>query len=170
MCDIAAPLGGANQFLHGRVGKVEHGPISRVLGTLRSELLHLLRDLACHQSPPSTSSRPDLTTRVQSRVSSTPIPDQKRGARAGRPRPPVPWTTRGFIGSRPSRCNFLRASLRARRTASAFSGPSFPKVSRNACGASSRGRRLRVASSSSTPSGLGQRCCHGQKPARGVPL
>ena len=27
----------------------------------------------------------------------------------------------GFIGSRPSRCSFLRASLRARRTASAFS-------------------------------------------------
>ena len=33
----------------------------------------------------------------------------------------APGTTRGFIGSRPSRCIFLRASLRARRIASAFS-------------------------------------------------
>ena len=31
----------------------------------------------------------------------------------------------GFIGSRPSRCIFLRASLRARRTASAFSRARF---------------------------------------------
>ena len=37
------------------------------------------------------------------------------------PGPPAPGTTRGFIGSRPSRCIFLRASLRARRIASAFS-------------------------------------------------
>src|SRR5258707_1545866 len=34
---------------------------------------------------------------------------------------PAPNTGFGFIGSRPSRCSFLRASLRARRTASAFS-------------------------------------------------
>src|ERR1700687_5989885 len=34
---------------------------------------------------------------------------------------PAPNTDFGFIGSRPSRCSFLRASLRARRTASAFS-------------------------------------------------
>jgi hypothetical protein len=33
----------------------------------------------------------------------------------------APGTGFGFIGSRPSRCNFFRASLRARRTASAFS-------------------------------------------------
>ena len=33
----------------------------------------------------------------------------------------APGTGFGFIGSKPSRCNFLRASLRARRTASAFS-------------------------------------------------
>jgi hypothetical protein len=47
--------------------------------------------------------------------------DQKRGARGGPPLPGAPGITRGFIGSRPSRCNFLRASLRARRMASAFS-------------------------------------------------
>src|ERR1035437_2714309 len=41
--------------------------------------------------------------------------DQKRGARSGPPLPGAPGITRGFIGSRPSRCNFLRASLRARR-------------------------------------------------------
>ena len=34
---------------------------------------------------------------------------------------PAPNTGFGFIGNSPSRCNFLRASLRARRTASAFS-------------------------------------------------
>jgi hypothetical protein len=34
---------------------------------------------------------------------------------------PAPNTGFGFIGSRPSLCSFLRASLRARRTASAFS-------------------------------------------------
>jgi len=33
----------------------------------------------------------------------------------------VPGMTLGFIGSRPSRYNFFRASLRARRMASAFS-------------------------------------------------
>ncbi len=45
-----------------------------------------------------------------------------RGAREGLPPPaPAPGIVRGFIGKRPSRCNFLRASLRARRTASAFS-------------------------------------------------
>jgi hypothetical protein len=44
-----------------------------------------------------------------------------RGPRAGPPLPWAPGTTRGFIGSRPSRCIFLRASLRARRIASAFS-------------------------------------------------
>src|SRR5262249_62207589 len=59
--------------------------------------------------------------RARPQVLSTAITDQKRGERAGRPLPPVPWTTRGFTGSKPSRCNFLRASLRARRTASAFS-------------------------------------------------
>jgi hypothetical protein len=46
--------------------------------------------------------------------------DQWRGPRAGPPLPGAPGT-RGFIGSRPSRCIFLRASLRARRIASAFS-------------------------------------------------
>jgi hypothetical protein len=35
----------------------------------------------------------------------------------------------GFIGSRPSRCSFLRASLRARRTASAFSRAFFSVMS-----------------------------------------
>ena len=43
-----------------------------------------------------------------------------RDRRARRPGP-APNTGFGFIGNRPSRCNFLRASLRARRTASAFS-------------------------------------------------
>ena len=33
--------------------------------------------------------------------------------RAGPPLPAAPGTTQGFIGSRPSRCSFLRASLRA---------------------------------------------------------
>ena len=49
------------------------------------------------------------------------FPDQKRGARGGPPLPAAPEIVRGFIGSKPSRCSFLRASLRARRTASAFS-------------------------------------------------
>src|SRR5579862_7845933 len=51
----------------------------------------------------------------------------KRGARGGPdlpapgpPGPPGPVGF-GFIGRSPSRCNFLRASLRARRIASAFS-------------------------------------------------
>src|SRR5712672_936776 len=47
--------------------------------------------------------------------------DQKRGARGGPLLPMAPGITFGFIGSSPSRCNFLRASLRARRMASAFS-------------------------------------------------
>jgi hypothetical protein len=47
--------------------------------------------------------------------------DQKRGARGGPALPRAPGTARGFIGSKPSRCSFLRASLRARRMASAFS-------------------------------------------------
>jgi hypothetical protein len=49
--------------------------------------------------------------------------DQKReGETRAEPRlsGPAP-VARGFIGSSPSRCNFLRASLRARRTASARS-------------------------------------------------
>jgi hypothetical protein len=49
----------------------------------------------------------------------------KRGARGGPERPaPAPGpgpSGVGFIGNRPSRCNLLRASLRARRIASAFS-------------------------------------------------
>ena len=49
------------------------------------------------------------------------VRDQKRGGRVGLPLPEAPGITRGFIGSRPSRCSFLRASLRARRMASAFS-------------------------------------------------
>ena len=49
--------------------------------------------------------------------------DQKRGVRAGPPVPGAPGTTRGFIGSRPSRCSFLRASLRARRMASHLCPP-----------------------------------------------
>ena len=45
-------------------------------------------------------------------------PKIRNGARAGgRFFPGAPGITRGFIGSRPSRCNFLRA----RRMASAFS-------------------------------------------------
>jgi len=50
--------------------------------------------------------------------------NQKRGGRGERTRPALPGapgTGRGFIGNRPSRCSFLRASLRARRIASAFS-------------------------------------------------
>jgi hypothetical protein len=46
--------------------------------------------------------------------------DQKR-ARGGPALPRAPGIVRGFIGSKPSRCSFLRASLRARRMASAFS-------------------------------------------------
>src|SRR5271155_73337 len=52
-----------------------------------------------------------------------PLPQPKRGVRGGPdlppPGPPV-VTGLGFIGNRPSRCNRLRASLRARRIASAF--------------------------------------------------
>jgi hypothetical protein len=49
--------------------------------------------------------------------------DQKLGRRGARPGPAPgpPGVGRGFIGSRPSRCMRLRASLRARRIASAFS-------------------------------------------------
>ena len=52
--------------------------------------------------------------------------DPRRCARPGPPRPApgppgAPKTGFGFIGIRPSRCARLRASLRARRTASAFS-------------------------------------------------
>ena len=50
--------------------------------------------------------------------------DQWRGPRAGPPLPGAPGTTRGFIGSRPSRCIFLRASLRARRIQSKADGRS----------------------------------------------
>ena len=46
---------------------------------------------------------------------------QRCGPRAGPPLPEIPRTIRGFIGSRPSRCIFFRASFRARRIASAFS-------------------------------------------------
>src|SRR6516164_378203 len=49
-------------------------------------------------------------------------PDQKRGVRDGPTLPVTPATSRVLVGgSKPSRCNFLRASFRARRTASAFS-------------------------------------------------
>src|SRR3954471_7527375 len=41
--------------------------------------------------------------------------DQWRRPSAGPPLPEAPRTTRGFICNRPSRCIFLRASLRARR-------------------------------------------------------
>jgi len=43
------------------------------------------------------------------------------GTGAGPPLPRAPGTIRGFIGGRPSRCSFLRASLQARRMASARS-------------------------------------------------
>ena len=58
VCDMAAPLGGADERLDGRVGKVEQRPIRRGFGTLRSELFLLLRDLACHhldRTPSPTS-------------------------------------------------------------------------------------------------------------------
>ena len=46
----------------------------------------------------------------------------KRGGRGGPDlAAPGPVVGFGFIGNRPSRCNRLRASLRARRIASAFS-------------------------------------------------
>jgi hypothetical protein len=49
--------------------------------------------------------------------------DQKLGRRGAPMRPPPgpPGVGFGFIGSSPSRCMRLRASLRARRIASAFS-------------------------------------------------
>ena len=46
---------------------------------------------------------------------------QKRGVRRGAALPGPPGISRGFTGMRPSRCILLRASLRARRMASAFS-------------------------------------------------
>jgi hypothetical protein len=61
--------------------------------------------------PPFTAVATLLAVRV--------FQDQKRGMRAGPPLPGAPGITRGFIGSRPSRCSSLRASLRARRIASA---------------------------------------------------
>ena len=68
-------------------------------------------------------------TQAPGKLTSSPWPERitSDGARRGRPSrrsappPGPPATTRGFIGSRPSRCIFLRASLRARRIASAFS-------------------------------------------------
>src|SRR3977135_3557644 len=74
-----------------------------------------------------------------------------RGPAPGQPRPPAPPrsapgpapnTGFGFIGSRPSRCSFLRASLRARRTASAFSRAFFSE------GFSLLARRLLLAENS----------------------
>ena len=61
--------------------------------------------------------RPRIVLACRSRL----FRDQKRGVRAGPSLPEAPGITRGFVGSRPSRCSFLRASLRARRMASAFS-------------------------------------------------
>jgi hypothetical protein len=61
--------------------------------------------------PPFTAVATLLAVRV--------FQDQKRGMRARPPLPGAPGITRGFIGSRPSRCSSLRASLRARRIASA---------------------------------------------------
>src|SRR5580704_8369146 len=80
----------------------------------------LVREFAHRTSSWTTYRRASARRRHRLRTFS----DQKRGARGGPPRPgppAAPGTTRGFIGSRPSRCNFLRASLRARRMASAFS-------------------------------------------------
>ena len=72
--------------------------------------------------------------------------DQWRRPRAGPPLPRAPETTRGLIGSRPSRCIFLRASLRARRIASACSRVFFQRVSRSCRGSRARffGRHLRL--------------------------
>src|SRR5262245_44996304 len=51
-----------------------------------------------------------------------PLIDQKLGRRGPRAGPaPGPVVGLGFIGNSPSRCMRLRASLRARRIASAFS-------------------------------------------------
>ena len=88
--------------------------------------------------------------------------NQKRGARAGSPLPGAPRITRGFIGNRPSRCSFLRASLRAWRIASAFSRTLFSEGFRNGRGASSPGRGPRAASSSA-PRRLGRHCCRGRE-------
>jgi hypothetical protein len=50
------------------------------------------------------------------------VDQPKRGARGGPDLPPAAAPTGfGFIGNKPSRCRRLRASLRARRIASAFS-------------------------------------------------
>jgi hypothetical protein len=80
------------------------------------------------ESRGATNSNQAITSSAQvSKVGgnmSEPFRDQKRGgrgARTGPPLPSAPRTGRGFIGNKPSRCNFLRASLRARRMASAFS-------------------------------------------------
>src|SRR5262249_32865041 len=54
--DMTASLGGADERLDGRVGKVEQRPVGRGFGTLRTDLFLLLRDLACHQSQLPTPS------------------------------------------------------------------------------------------------------------------
>ena len=82
----------------------------------REDILKEAKETLQHLQDESQN-HPDLTDRAAIfRV------QKRRGARAGPLRPgPAPGIVRGFIGNRPSRCNFLRASLRARRTASAFS-------------------------------------------------
>jgi hypothetical protein len=81
---------------------------------------------------------------------------QKRGPRGASPLP-RPDITRGFIGSSPSRCSFLRASLRRAELLLTSRGLSSRMAFRNACGALSRGKGSRAASSSSIPSGLSSR-------------
>src|ERR1700683_2938538 len=109
MGDKAASLGAADQFLDGHVGKIEERSLVPLAWP---RLLRRCLYLSSHEFPPPTlmpvSSRPQTL----SRMSRTAILNQKRGARGGPPLPPAPGTTLGFIGSRPSRCNFLRASLR----------------------------------------------------------
>src|SRR6202158_4979491 len=93
-------------------------------------------EFATGTSPPAPKCRVKTTTRAFRPASWIETIKRKaqrgpRGPAPGPPRPPpgpprpapgpAPNTGFGFIGNRPSRCNFLRASLRARRTASAFS-------------------------------------------------
>ncbi len=97
-----------------------------------------------------SASEAATTTATEARAAAKPAAAATRAATAAaRPRPPRSPRTAdhlGFIGIRPSRCVRLRASLRARRTASASSRAFFFEGFRSGRGASSRGKCPRAAS------------------------